>query len=237
LNISGEQNAVDDLLRSALGVFVLARCIEEVSGTSPEMLFAGRGGLSPAEEMARWLQALSMKEASSSCFDLLSAERLSERIAQCGAELTPYWEGYQQQAEALLAAGASLRAFAECLLKAPGTAAWFADLDRKRQEWIASASLAPDESSFHPDLRSFGAGITKPRRTLWTSTSIGESSSGWVHYLRWGEDRREPPYHRWRLEVLHQALPCFASIGDCTNRRCRLTAHTPIYRIVYHHVR
>jgi hypothetical protein len=206
LNRPGEQNAVDDLLHAPLGVFVLTRCIIEVSSTLPGMPSIGYLVLlSPAEDMARWLQALSTREASSDCFDSLTTERLSELIAQCGAELTPYWDGYQQQAEALLAASASLRPCVDHLLQAPGTATWFADLDRLRQEWISSASLAPGASSFQLDVRPYGAGITKPLRALWTSTSIGESSSGWLHYLHGGEDRIEPPYHRWRLEVLPAA--------------------------------
>jgi hypothetical protein len=205
LNIPGEQNAVDDLLHSPLGVLVLTRCIIEVSGTPPGMPFAEYLGRSPAEDMARCLQTLSTREASSGCFDLICPERLSELIAQCEADLTPYWDGYQQQTEVLLASSASLRPFADHLLQAAGTATWFADLDRKRQEWMSSVSPAPDASSFHPDLRSYGAGITKPRRALWTSTSVGEGSSGWLLSLPWGEDRREPPYHRWRLEVLPTA--------------------------------
>ncbi len=207
LNIPGERNAVDDLLHSPLGVLVLTRCIIEVSGTSPAMPFAEGLGMYPAEVMASCLQALSTREASSGCFDLLSAERLSELIAQSEADLTPYRDGYQQQTEVLLAYSASLRPFAEHLLQAPGTATWFADLDRKRQEWMSSASSAPEQASFDPELRPYGAGITKPRDTLWTSTSVGESSSGWLHYLRWGEDRWrwEPPYQRWCLEVLPTA--------------------------------
>jgi hypothetical protein len=194
---------VDDLLHAPLGVFVLTRCIIEVSSTLPGMPSIGYLVLlSPAEDMARWLQALSTREASSDCFDSLTTERLSELIAQCGAELTPYWDGYHQQAEALLASSASLRPCAEHLLQAPGTDTWFADLDRKRQEWMSTASPAPGASSFHPDVHSYGAGITKPRCALWTSTSVGEGSSGWLHYMARGEDRWEPPYHRWRLEVL-----------------------------------
>jgi hypothetical protein len=195
LNTPGEQNAVDNLLRSPLGVFVLARCISEVSDTSPGMPCAG---FTAAEDLARCLQALSTREASSGCFDRLSAERLSELIVQCEAYLTPYWDGYQQQAEVLLASSASLRPIADHLLQAAGTGIWFAELDRQRQEWMSTTDRAPDASSFHPDLHSYGAGITKPRRALWTSTSVGEGSSGWLHYLRWGEDRREPPYLRWR---------------------------------------
>jgi len=205
LNTPGEQNAVDDLLRSPLGVFVLARCIIEVSDASPGMPFADHLGVYAAEDLARCLQALSTREASSGCFDLLSTERLSELIAQCEADLTPYWDGYQRQTEVLLASSAALRPFADHLLHAAGTATWFAELDRQRQEWMSTADLAPDVSSFHPDLRSYGAGITKPRRALWTSTSVGEGSSGWLHYVPWGEDRREPRYHRWRLEVLPTA--------------------------------
>ena len=206
MNIPGEQDAVDNLLHSPLGVFVLTRCIIEESGTPPGMpSIEYLVHHSPAEDMARWLQALSTREAGSGCFDSLTTERLSELIAQCGAELTPYWDGYQRQAGALLAPSASLRPFAHHLLQAPGTATWFADLDRKRQEWMSTANPAPEQSSFHPDLRSYGAGITKPRRAFWTSTSVGEGSSGWLHSLPWGEDRWEPPYHRWRLEVLPAA--------------------------------
>ena len=202
LNTPGEHNAVGDLLRSPLGVFVLAKCIIEVSGMPPGMPCAD---LNAAEDLARCLQALSARESSSGCFDRLSAERLSELIAQCEAVLTPYWDGYQRQTEVLLASGAALRPFANHLLQTAGTATWFANLDRKRQEWMSSAGLAPDASSFHPDLHSYGAGITKPRRALWTSTSVGEGSSGWLHYVHWGEDRWEPPYLRWRLEVLATA--------------------------------
>jgi hypothetical protein len=157
---------------------------------------------SPAQDIARWLQELSTRESSSGCFDSLTNERLSELIAQCESEFTPYWDGYLQQAEALLASSASLRPFADHLLQAPGTATWFANLDRMRQEWMSTASHTPGASSFHINLRSFGAGITKPLCAFWTSTSVGEDSSGWLHYVLWGEDRWEPPYHRWRLEVL-----------------------------------
>ncbi len=205
VNAPREQNAVDDLLHSPLGVLVLTRCIIEVSGGPPGMPCAEHLGVYPAQDMARFLQALSTREASSGYFDLLSTERLCELIAQSVAELTPYWDGYQRQTEVLLASSASLRSFAEHLLHAAGTATWFADLDRKRQEWMSSASPAPEASSFHPDLRPYGAGITKPRRALWTSTSVGEGSSGWLHYVPWGEDRREPSYHRWHLEVVPTA--------------------------------
>ncbi len=198
----GEHNAVNDLLRSPLGVFILARCIMEVSGMPPGMTLAD---LNAAEGLARCLQALSTRKASSGCFDQLAPERLSELIVHSEIDLTPYWDGYQRQAEVLLASGAALRPFADHLLQAAGTATWFAELDRKRQEWMSSAGLAPDASSFHPDLRSYGAGITKPRRALWTSTSMGEGSSGWLHYVHWGEDRWESPYLRWRLEVLATA--------------------------------
>jgi hypothetical protein len=206
LNIPGEQNAVDNLFHSPLGVFVLTRCIIEVSGTPPGMPSIEYLVLhSSAEDMARWLQALSTREASSDRFDSLTTERLSELIAQCGAKLTPYWDSYQQQAEALLASSVSLRPFADDLLQVPGTATWFANLDRMRQEWMSTASPAPGSSSFHPDLHAYGTGITKPRHALWTSTSVGEGSSGWLHYVLWGEDRWEPPYHRWRLEVMPEA--------------------------------
>lgn len=131
MNTPGEHNAVGDLLRSPLGVFDLAKCIIEVSGMPPGMPCAD---LTAAEDLARCLQALSAREASSGCFDRLSAERLSELIAQCEADLTPYWDGYQRKTEVLLASGAALRPFANHLLQTAGTATWFAELDRKRQE-------------------------------------------------------------------------------------------------------
>ncbi len=205
LNIPAEHNAVEDLLHSPLGVLVLARCIIEVSGTPPDMPFADRLGSYPAEDIARCLQTLSTREGSLDSFDRLSADRLSELIAQCEGDFTPYWDGYHQQAEVLLTFGASLRPFATHLLQAVGTARWFDDLDRTRQEWISSELAAPEASAFHPDLLPYGAGITKPRGALWTSTTVGKNSSGWLYSLRWGETRRELPYQRWRLEVLPTA--------------------------------
>ena len=196
---------MDELFYSPLGVLILARSIIEVSGVPSAMLWTENLGLYPAEDTASCLQALSLRVPGKGYFDQLSPERLSELIVQGEQNLTPYHDGYQQQTDVLLASGISLKPFAAHLLEADGTATWFTDLDRKRQEWISSKGLPPHVSSFHPDLRCYGAGITKPRQTLWTSTSLSEHSSGWLHYLRWGEDRREPPYHRWRLEVLPSA--------------------------------
>lgn len=179
--------------------------IIEVSGTPPEMPFADRSGGYPANDIASCLQELSTREASKGYFDLLSPQHLSELIVQCGWDLTPYRVDYWYQTEALLTYGSSLRPFAVRMLEAPGTAGWFADLDRKRQEWVSSDDLMPQLSSFHPDLRPVGSGITKTRSTLWTSTNVSDCSSGWLHYLRKGTERRPPPYHRWHLEVLPTA--------------------------------
>jgi hypothetical protein len=134
-------------------------------------------------------------------FDRLSAERLSELIVQSEQELPPFQERYQQQTASLLASGQALKPFTAHLLAAPGTATWFTNLDRKLQEWASVAGIPPHESFFHPDLRSHGAGNTKPRLTFWTSTSLTSHTSSWLHYLRWGEDRQDPPYPRWRVEV------------------------------------
>ncbi len=201
------KNRVGDLLSSPLGVLVLAASIIEASGPLPDMPWIDHLGAYPADDIACCLQALSTREVGNGSFDLLSAEDCSELIARCEADLSPYYEGYPQQAETLLAAGSALRSFAEYLLQTSGTASWFADLDHQHQEWMACTDLAPEASCFHPDFRCLGAGLTKPRRSFWTSTSVGECSSSWLHFIRWGEDRVfwEPPYRRWRLEVLPTA--------------------------------
>lgn len=98
-----------------------------------------------------------------------------------------------------------MRRAASCLLDAFAAADWFTNLDRNRQVWIARDNRPAEPNSFSADLRPFGAGITKPRRVLWTSASVGSCPSGWIHYLRWGEDGREPPYHPWRLQVSSSA--------------------------------
>jgi hypothetical protein len=91
LNLPGEQNTVDNLLHSPLGVFVLIKCLIEVSGTAPGMPSVGYlVRHSPAEDLARWLQTLSTREVRLGCFDALTTERLSELIGQCGPQLTPY---------------------------------------------------------------------------------------------------------------------------------------------------
>ncbi|HYU74827.1 MAG TPA: hypothetical protein VEL31_19335 [Ktedonobacteraceae bacterium] len=196
---------MDELFYSPLGVLVLARSIIEVSGVPSAMLWGENLGWYPAEDLASCLQALSLRVPSKGYFDQLSAERLSELIVQGEFFLTPFNERYQRQADILLASGLALKPFAAHFLAAPGTATWFTDLDRKRQEWVSSIGLPPQVSSFHPDLCAYGAGNTKPRQTFWTSTSLTARTSSWLHYLRWGEDRRDPPYPRWHVEVLPSA--------------------------------
>ncbi len=196
---------MDELLSSPLGVLVLARSIIEVSGVPPTMLWGEHLELYTAEDLASCLQALSLRVPVKGYFDHLSAERLSELIVQWENDFTPFHDRYQWQADILLASGLALRPFAAPFLAAPGTVTWFADLDRKRQEWASVGGIPPHESFFHPGLRSHGAGNTKPRLTFWTSTSLTAHTSSWLHYLRWGEDRQAPPYARWRVEVSSSA--------------------------------
>jgi hypothetical protein len=206
LNAAEHHPYVDELLRSPIGVLVVARSIVEVGGMPPDMPFADSlGAAYSADDIACCLQELATREAGDGYFDLLTAERLAELIVQCGQDLSPYMSDYQERADVLLAHSSSLRYEASHLLNAPATADWFANLDRKRQMWIARDGRPAEPASFSPELRPFGAGITKPRRALWTSTSVGKCPSGWIFYLRWGEDRREPPYHPWRLQVLSSA--------------------------------
>lgn len=192
---------MNELLSSPLGVLLLARSIIEVSGTPPGMLWGENLGCYPAEDLASCLQALSLRVPGPGYFDRLSAERLSELLVQCEQDFTPFHDRYQWQADLLLASGLALRPFATPFLAAPGTAIWFTDLDRKRQEWASVGGIPPHGSFFHPDLRAQGAGNTKPRGAFWTSTSLTAHTSSWTHYLRWGEDPQEPPYFRWQVEV------------------------------------
>jgi hypothetical protein len=202
LNAVERQTYLDELLRSPIGVLVVARSIVEVGDSPSDMPFAHfLGAVSSGDDMACCLQELATREGGDPYFDLLTAERLSELIVQCGQDLSPYTNDYQERADILLAHGSSLRRKAAHLLDAPATADWFADLDRKRQVWIARDGRPAEPASFSPDLRPFGAGSTKPRGTFWTSTSVGKCPSGWIAYLRWGEDGREPPYHPWRLQI------------------------------------
>ena len=188
---------MEEFLSSPLGVLVLASSIIEV-GSAPQ--------IAPFD-LASWLQELAARVPSTGYFDKLSAEHLSELIAQCETGLTPFHDGYPHEAEVLVASGPALRPFAALLLAAPGTAAWFRDLDRDRQEWVSRMGAPPQVCSFQPDLRAYGAGNTKPRQTLWTSTSVTARTSSWLQYFPISEDagRWSPPYPRWRLEVLPSA--------------------------------
>ncbi|MDB5077170.1 MAG: hypothetical protein JWO42_3349 [Chloroflexi bacterium] len=144
----------------------------------------------------------SLEEARREGYRVLSAERLSELAVRCGLELSPYFPDYQERVRALLARAPSLQREAEQLLAIPGTADWFADLDRGRQAWISPDGRPPlGPSGFHPDLRPFGSDVAKPLATLWTSTSAGRCPSSWISYLRYGGEQRPPPYHPWRLAV------------------------------------
>ncbi len=196
----------DELLRSPLGVLVVARSMVEVGGMPRDMPFADHlGAAYSADDIALCLQELVTGDRGDGYFDSLSAERLVELIVQCGEDLTPYMADYQERVDVLLAHSSSLRREASYLLDAPATADWFANLDRKRQVWIARDGRPAEPTSFSADLRPFGGGITKPRRVLWTSTSVGSCPGFWIPYLRWGEDGREPPYHPWSLQVSSSA--------------------------------
>lgn len=192
---------MDELLSSPLGVLVLAKSIIEARSMSRVMHWEEDLVLYPAEYLVSCLQELSLIVPSNDYFDQLSTDRLSELIVQGEQDLTPFNDHYQQQADILLASGAALRPFIAPLLASPGTASWFTDLDRKRQEWASVGSLSPHKSFFHPDLRTHGSGNTKPRLTFWTSTSLTAHTSSWLHYLRWGEVHQDPPYLRWQVEV------------------------------------
>ena len=199
---------MDELLRSPLGVFVLARSIVEVSGVAPNPPFADQLDGFPAEASAYFLRELSSRVPYRGYFDQLSAERLSELIVECDTDLTPFTDSYLQRAEMLVASGPSLRPFVGPLLEAPGTATWFSNLNRQCQEWMSRTGLPPEASSLHPDLSSYGAGNTKPRRTLWTTTSLNAHTSSWLKYYAVSGEvvpRRASPYPRWRLHVVPAA--------------------------------
>lgn len=177
------------LLHAPLGILLAIRCIEEIN----------KNRFHPF--LAEHYSELVIEETGDFRFNTLSTERLAELVVECVTDLSPYASDYQQRVEALLARGSSLRRAAEQLLDAPGTANWFADLNRRRQVWLSPDGRSPTPVTFSPELRPFGQQVPKPRRALWTSTSIGTCPSHWIPYLRLGEDRRPPPYHPWRLEV------------------------------------
>ena len=197
---------MNELLSSPLGVLLLARSIIEVSDVSSAMLWGKMLECSSAEDLASCLQALSLRVPGTDYFDQLSAERLSELIIQCEQYFTPFNDRYLWQADILQTAGLALEPFVKPFLAAPGTTNWFTDLDRHRQEWASAlVGFPPHESFFHPDLRAYGAGNTKPRLTFWTSTSLTAHSSSWTYYLHSGEDRQEAAYSRWHVEVASSA--------------------------------
>lgn len=177
------------LLHAPLGILLLIRCIEECDG-NPFRAYT-----------AEHFSELVIEETGDFHFNTLSAERLSELIVECVTDLSRFAPDYQQRVRALLTRGPSLRHAAEQLLNVPGTVSWFADLDRREQIWLSPDGRPPTPIDFKPDLRPFRQEVPKPRRALWTSTSIGTYPSHWMPHLRWGEDRRSPPYYPWRLNV------------------------------------
>ncbi len=198
---------MDELLSSPLGVLVLTRSIIEESGRPPNAPVSNRVGRYSAEAIASCVHELSLRVPRADYFAQLSAERLSELVVQCDVDLHPYTDEYPHTADTLVASGAALRPFVVPLLEAPGTATWFADLDRDRQEWVSRTGIAPQATLFHPDLHSYGAGNTKPSHALWTSTSVTVRTSSWLQYLPISGEvgHWEPPYPRWRLEVVPAA--------------------------------
>ena len=198
---------MEELLSSPLGVLVIASSIIEVSGIPPNAPFYDHVGRYPAEYITSCFRELSSRVPRADYFAQLSAERLSELVVQCEEDLHPYTDEYPYTAGILVASGAALRPFVAPLLGAPGTATWFADLDRDRQEWVSRTAMTPQATLFHPDLHSYGAGNTKPRHVLWTSTSVSACTSSWLQYLRISGEVGDvqPPYRRWRLDIAPSA--------------------------------
>ncbi len=180
---------VSALLHAPLGTLVVIRCIEEINESRPRAI------------VAEDFSTFAIKESDDLRFSTLSAERLIELVVECVVDLSPYASDYQQRVNALLACGPFLKLAAEQLLSVPGTANWFADLDKKQQIWISPDGRSPTQVSFHLDLHPFTQAVTKPTSALWTSTRVGNIPGSWIPYLREGEDRRRPPYHPWRLEI------------------------------------
>lgn len=189
MTCNGWDEHVSALLQAPRGILLLIRSIEECD--------SNRFRAHTAEHFSE----LVIEETGDLRFNTLSAERLSELIVECVNDLSPFAPDYQQRVRALLTRGPSLRYAAEQLLDASGTASWFSDLDRRGQIWLSPDGRPPTPVDFNPDLRPFMEEVPKPRRALWTCTSIGTYPSHWIPYLRWGEDHRPPPYYPWRLNV------------------------------------
>jgi len=180
---------VSALLHAPLGTLVVIRCIEEINESRPRAI------------VAEDFSTFAIEESDDLRFSTLSAEHLIELVVECVVDLSPYASDYQQRVNALLTRGPFLKLAAEQLLSVPGTANWFADLDKKQQIWISPNGCSPTQDSFRLDLHPFTQDVTKPALALWTSTRVGNIPGSWIPYLREGEDRRRPPYHPWRLEI------------------------------------
>ena len=179
---------VSALLHAPLGTLIVIRCIEEMNTSRPCAI--------TAEDFSTF----TIQASDDLRFSALSAERLIELVVECVIDFSPYASDYQHWVNALLTCGPFLRHATAQLLDAPGTANWFSDLDKQQQIWIAPDSRSPTQDFFRVNLYPFSH-VPKPTLALWTSTRLGNSLGSWIHYLRWGEDRRQSPYHPWRLEV------------------------------------
>jgi hypothetical protein len=123
LNAAERQIYLNDLMRSPVGVLVVARSIVEVGGMPLDMPFADHlGAAYSSDDIAHCLQELARRKGGDGYFDRFTAERLTELIVQCGEDLSPYMSDYQERADVLLAHGSSLRHFAAHLLDAPAFA-------------------------------------------------------------------------------------------------------------------
>jgi hypothetical protein len=101
---------------------------------------------------------------------------------------------------------AALGDCADVLLDVLTERGWWSGVDRRAQVWVSlDPRQIPAQSRMTLDLRPFGGDVSKPRRAFWTSTPISEVVSGWIEWLRSGDDRRPGPYHPWLLTVADEA--------------------------------
>ena len=157
----------------------------------------------------------------------LSEAFIARAAIRCGLDLSPWSAVREELMTRLTADQGRLPQAADLLVSSKAADRWWSNLNRVQQVWVGRSATGPNEDDFKVDTAPFRPGITKPRTAFWTCTYADGIGSGWIEWLRWGDDQRPGPYHPWRVSApdssrvaeIHSAKDWHGFVETCPARK------------------
>src|SRR6266581_6484800 len=127
----------------------------------------------------------------------LSDDEIDSRAREARSSATIYRGDYDDHRRVLRTLARRYEGPAEWVVSR--MARWWKPIDRGAQVWVHGTHRPPSRQEFVTDLSQFGPEAPKPKRALWTCTSLPGLMSPW---LESGENlHRSEPHRLWKLGV------------------------------------